>query len=155
LLNELIKLEEQYPNNKLPNSPTQKIGGVILDNFNKVIHTVPMMSLSNAFNEVDLVSFYNRINKIIENPILVSELKIDGLVVSLKYVDGYFVSAATRGNGIEGEDITSNVRTIKSLPLKLPQPLTIEVRGEIFMPQNSFHKLNEERMANEEPLFAN
>ncbi|HKL95368.1 MAG TPA: NAD-dependent DNA ligase LigA [Haploplasma sp.] len=155
LLNELIKLEEQYPNNKLPNSPTQKIGGVILDNFKKVIHSVPMMSLSNAFNETDLVIFYNRISKIIENPILVSELKIDGLAVSLKYVDGLFVSAATRGNGIEGEDITSNVKTIKSLPLKLPQPLTIEVRGEIFMPQNSFHKLNEERMANEEPLFAN
>ena len=155
LLNELIKLEEQYPNNKLPNSPTQKIGGVILDNFKKVTHSVPMMSLSNAFNETDLVIFYNRISKIIENPILVSELKIDGLAVSLKYVDGLFVSAATRGNGIEGEDITSNVKTIKSLPLKLPQPLTIEVRGEIFMPQNSFHKLNEERMANEEPLFAN
>lgn len=154
-LKELIQLEEKYPQYKQQNSPTQKIGGVVLDSFNKITHDTPMMSLSNVFNSEELTLFYNRINKEINNFTLTTELKIDGLAVSIKYVDGIYKSAATRGNGIIGEDITENVKTIKSLPLKLNEDVTIEVRGEIFMPQKSFHKLNEERLSNNEQLFAN
>ena len=154
-LKELIQLEEKYPQYKQQNSPTQKIGGVVLDSFNKITHDTPMMSLSNVFNSEELTLFYNRINKEINNFTLTTELKIDGLAVSIKYVDGIYQSAATRGNGIIGEDITENVKTIKSLPLKLNEDVTIEVRGEIFMPQKSFHKLNEERLSNNEQLFAN
>ncbi|VEU79581.1 NAD-dependent DNA ligase LigA [Haploplasma axanthum] len=154
-LKELIELEEQNPELKRTDSPTGKIGGIILDSFNKVTHDVPMMSLSNVFNSDDVRNFYERIKKEIKSFSLTTELKIDGLAVSLKYVNGVYTSAATRGNGLIGEDITENVRTIKSLPLKLSEPLTIEVRGEIFMPQKSFHKVNEERIKNDEPLFAN
>lgn len=154
-LHELIELEELNPEFKLDNSPTNKVGGVILDSFKKVIHTVPMISLSNAFNSNDLINFYNRIQKEVNDFKLVSELKIDGLAVSIKYVNGIYTSAATRGNGVIGEDITENVRTIKSLPLKLNEPLTLEVRGEIIMPKKVFHTLNNERMASNEPLFAN
>lgn len=154
-LHELIELETKYPQYKLKNSPTEKIGGVVLNNFNKITHTTPMMSLSNAFNESELNNYYKRLDKDFELISLTSELKIDGLAVSIKYVDGHYVSAATRGDGTVGEDITENVKTIKSLPLTLNEPVSIEVRGEIFMPHNVFHKINEERMANEEPIFAN
>ncbi|MDY0276959.1 MAG: NAD-dependent DNA ligase LigA [Acholeplasma sp.] len=154
-LHELIDLENKYPEYKQDDSPTQKIGGAVLDSFKKVIHQVPMMSLSNVFNQGEVSNFYDKVKKVIDKFSVTTELKLDGLAVSITYVDGKYVSAATRGNGIEGEDITENVRTIKSLPLVLKEPLTIEVRGEIIMPKKSFHILNEERMEKDEALFAN
>ncbi len=154
-LKELIDLEEKYPTFKLPNSPTEKIGGIVLDRFDKVIHQTPMMSLSNVFNFDELRAFDKRVKQIVPDFSYVSELKIDGLAVNLKYVNGQFVQAATRGNGIVGEDVTENVKTIKSLPLSLTESIDIEVRGEIFMPHKSFNKANEERLAHHEALFAN
>lgn len=152
---ELIELEQAYPEYKLDNSPTDKVGGVILDSFKKVAHQVPMMSLSNVFNEEELRAFDERIKKITQDFSYISELKIDGLAVSILYENGQFVRAATRGNGIVGEDITENVKTIKSLPLKLKQDIDIEVRGEIFMPHKSFNQLNNDRLEQNLPLFAN
>ncbi|PKK93642.1 MAG: DNA ligase [Tenericutes bacterium HGW-Tenericutes-6] len=155
LLKELIELENTYPEYKSNDSPTLKIGGVVLDGFKKVTHQVPMMSLSNVFNEDELRAFDERIRKVVKAFSYVSELKIDGLAVSLIYKKGKFTQAATRGNGTVGEDVTENVRTIKSLPLTLNKEIDIEVRGEIFMPHKSFKKANEERLNNNEPLFAN
>lgn len=155
LLKELIELENNYPEYKLEDSPTHKIGGVVLDGFKKVTHQVPMMSLSNVFNEAELRSFDERISKAVKDYQYVSELKIDGLAVSLIYKKGKFTLAATRGNGQIGEDVTENVKTIKSLPLTLSKEIDIEVRGEIFMPHKSFKKANEDRLNNNEPLFAN
>lgn len=155
LFNELVKLEEEHPEYMDLTSPTNKIGGEVLDEFKKVKHDVPMMSLSNTFTEEELISFFNKIKKEYQNVNFVSELKIDGLAVTIKYENGKYLSAATRGNGEVGEDITLNVKTIKSLPLELNENVTIEVRGEIFMPHQSFHDLNERRMEQEEPLFAN
>jgi len=152
---ELVELEEMYPELRQDDSPTQKVGGDILDGFTKVEHQVPMMSLSNVFNETELRQFDERIFNVASNYSYVTELKIDGLAVSIIYEKGKFVKAATRGNGVVGEDITLNVKTIKSLPLKLNEDIDIEVRGEIFMPHKSFEKANEERLANNEPLFAN
>ena len=154
LLNELIQMEQEHPEFFDAASPTQKIGGYVLDKFEKVTHTVPMMSLSNVFNQEELFKFIERIEEVTSSEYVI-ELKIDGLAVSIKYENGLFKQAATRGNGLVGEDITHNVKTIKSLPLKLSETLTIEVRGEIFMPHKSFLKLNEQRKQNEEPLFAN
>lgn len=154
-MNELIGLEQEYPNLKTNDSPTERVGGTVLEGFSKVRHAVPMMSLSNVFSEEELLGFVQRIHKSVGHVDLMTELKIDGLAVSLSYVEGLFVRAATRGNGIEGEDVTENVRTIRSLPLKLQKPLSITVRGEIFMPHKSFRKINEERLDKGEPLFAN
>jgi len=155
LLKELIELEQKHPLFKQENSPTEKIGGLILDGFEKVTHVIPMMSLSNVFNADELKSFDERILKEVKAYSYVTELKIDGLAVSLKYQKGRFVRAATRGNGLIGEDVTHNVKTIKSLPLILNEDVDVEVRGEIFMPHKSFKQLNEERMNQNEPLFAN
>ena len=155
LLHELMDLETKYPEYKQTDSPTEKIGGVVLDGFSKVTHLVPMMSLSNVFNEEELDSFDERIKKVVNQYTYVTELKIDGLAVSLTYKKGEFLRAATRGNGVVGEDVTNNVKTIKSLPLKLTEDIDIEVRGEIFMPHKSFKKLNEERLSLDEALFAN
>ena len=154
-LKELVELEEKYPELRQDDSPTQKVGGQILDGFNKVEHRIPMMSLSNVFDEMELRQFDERIFNVASDYSYVTELKIDGLAVSVIYEKGKFVKAATRGNGVVGEDITENVKTIKSLPLKLNEEIDIEVRGEIFMPHKSFEKANEERLANNEPLFAN
>ncbi|MDR4968869.1 MAG: NAD-dependent DNA ligase LigA, partial [Acholeplasmataceae bacterium] len=154
-LKELIMLEEKYPENKQVDSPTQKIGGAVLEGFQKVTHRIPMMSLSNVFNFDELRQFDERIKKVVDNYSFATELKIDGLAVSLVYENGLFVRAATRGNGVVGEDVTDNVKTIKSLPIRLTQPIDIEVRGEIFMPHKSFKQLNEQRLANDEALFAN
>jgi len=154
-LNELKELEEKYPEYKEINSPTEKIGGAILDEFKKVNHEIPMMSLNNSFSYEDLSSFINKLKNEYNNLTFISELKIDGLAVSIKYKDGIFDSAATRGNGETGEDVTNNVKTIKSLPLKLTEKIDIEVRGEIFMPHKSFKSLNEQRLINNEQLFAN
>ena len=155
LLKELVELENAYPEYQFEDSPTQKIGGVILSSFQKVKHQIPMMSLSNVFDENELRSFDERIKKVVSTFSYITELKIDGLAVSLLYEKGLFVRAATRGNGSIGEDVTHNVKTIKSLPLKLNEPIDIEVRGEIYMPHKSFKMLNEERLNEGETLFAN
>ncbi|MDQ0230234.1 NAD-dependent DNA ligase LigA [Metabacillus malikii] len=156
LLQELLKIEESYPELKSADSPTQRVGGAPLDNFQKVEHRTPMLSLGNAFNETDLRDFDRRVKQAVgEDVQYVVELKIDGLAVSLRYEDGLFKQGATRGDGTTGEDITENLKTIRSLPLRLKQTLSFEVRGEAFMPKNSFEKLNVMRMQNDEEPFAN
>lgn len=155
-LHELIGLEEQNPNLIFPDSPTQRVGAVVSEGFKKVTHTTPMLSLSNAFNEEDLRDFDRRIVGLIdETPTYVCELKIDGLAISLLYVDGILVRGATRGDGTTGEDITTNIKTIRAIPLRLKDPVTIEARGEAYMPKASFQKLNVERAECGEELFAN
>lgn len=155
MMSELLDIEEKYPELRRPDSPTQKVGGEIISEFKKVHHKIPMFSIADVFNESEIVAFDERVRKEFPNPSYVCELKIDGLAVSLIYENGIFKSAATRGNGTIGEDITHNVKTIKSLPLRLNKPETIEVRGEIYMPKKSFNKLNEQREKNGEPLFQN
>ncbi len=155
LLHELIRLEEQYPELVTADSPTQRIGGQAIDLFEKVVHTYPMLSLGNAFNEGDLKDFDQRVKQDVDQISYVCELKIDGLAVSLHYENGMFIKGATRGDGSVGEDITHNLKTIKAIPLKLSEPLTMEVRGEAFMPKASFEKVNQQREKNGEELFAN
>ncbi len=155
LMSELLDIEDKYPEIKRPDSPSEKIGGEIINEFKKVNHKVPMFSIADVFNESEIVAFDERIRKEFPNLSYVCELKIDGMAVSLQYENGYFKSAATRGNGVVGEDITHNVKTIKSVPLRLNEPITIEVRGEIYMPKKSFIKINEERAKNNENLFQN
>lgn len=141
-MQELQKLEEKYPHLKRVDSPTQRVGSEVIDEFKKVTHEIPMLSLSNVFNESEIIQFDERIKKVVATPKYVAELKIDGLSVSLKYEKGKLVRAATRGDGIIGEDITHNAKTIKSIPLTINKPLDIEVRGEIYMSKASFEKLN-------------
>ena len=155
LLAELVKLENEHPEFFDEASPTQKVGGKVLEGFEKVTHQVPMMSLANVFNLEELEDFCDKVYKVIPSVTFVSELKIDGLAVSLIYEKGIFKKAATRGNGLVGEDITLNAKTIKTLPLKLHEPIDIEVRGEIFMSHDSFKKANEDRLDNGLELFAN
>ena len=155
LMAELIDLEEKNPELKTLDSPTNRIGGEVLSKFEKVTHKVKMASLADAFSYDELKDFDNRVKAVAPNATYLCELKIDGLSVSLKYENGILVQGATRGNGVVGENITNNVKTIKSVPLKLQNNETIEVRGEIFMPKKSFIALNLEREANEEELFAN
>ncbi|NMA91116.1 MAG: NAD-dependent DNA ligase LigA, partial [Amphibacillus sp.] len=147
LMNELIKLEEAHPELITPDSPTQRVGAKPLDVFEKVEHTTPMLSLANAFDVQDLRDFDRRIRESlsVEQVEYVAELKIDGLAVSLRYQDGVFVQGATRGDGSVGEDITQNLRTVRSIPLAINETNPIEVRGEVFMPKQSFLKLNEKR----------
>lgn len=157
LMQELIKLEEEHPELITSDSPTQRIGGTPLDGFVKVEHTVPMLSLSNAFNDQDLHDFDRRVREGLEEDVIdyVCELKIDGLAVSLRYEDGLFDIGATRGDGSIGEEITQNLRTIRSIPLRIDEKNIIEVRGEAFMPKRSFIKLNEAREKADLDLFAN
>lgn len=156
LLNELIHLEEQFPSLKTNDSPSQRIGGEILDMFSKVQHQKPMLSLGNAFNEGDLRDFDRKVRAAIGDDFsYVCELKIDGLAVSLRYENGLFEQGATRGDGTTGEDITANLKTIRSIPLRLNQPVSIEVRGEAFMPKKSFETLNKIKDENGEEPFAN
>lgn len=156
LLHELIALEEANPQFIYPDSPTQRVGGAVLEGFKKVTHETAMLSLSNAFDEEGLRDFDRKIVQAIgENYTYVCELKIDGLAISLKYEDGVFVQGATRGDGSVGEDITMNLKTIRAIPLRLKEPLTMEVRGEAYMPKKSFNGLNERRAQNGEELFAN
>lgn len=154
-LREIYEIEEKHPEYIRDDTPTKKIGGVVLDKFSKITHDIPMMSLSNVFNEDEIKVFDSRIKKEGIKPKYVCELKIDGLSVSLKYEKGKFISAATRGDGVIGEDITHNVLTIKSLPLKLKKEIDIEVRGEIFMSKKTLEKLNKEREEKGEDLFKN
>ncbi len=156
LMQELLGLEEKYPELVTSDSPTQRVGGKPLESFEKVEHRVPMLSLGNAFNDGDLRDFDRRVRQDVgEQVSYICELKIDGLAISLRYEDGLFVQGATRGDGTIGEDITTNLRTIKSIPLRLKENIDIEVRGEAFMPKRSFEALNKEREANGEELFAN
>lgn len=156
LMNELIELETQNPSFIYPHSPTQRVGGTVLAGFEKVTHTTPMLSLSNAFNEEDLRDFDRKIRQAIGDKFsYVCELKIDGLAISLRYENGVFVQGATRGDGSVGEDITTNLKTIKAIPLRLTKPVTIEVRGEAYMPKSSFDALNVQRAEEEQELFAN
>lgn len=154
-MSELLEIEKNHPELKRPDSPSERIGGEVIDEFKKVIHKIPMFSIMDVFSESEIVAFDERVRKEFPNPSYVCELKIDGLAVSLIYEKGIFISAATRGNGVVGEDITHNVKTIASLPLRLKEPIDIEVRGEVYMPLKSFSKLNEERTKNNEPLFQN
>ena len=155
LFRELQILEEKYPEFVRDDSPTHRVGGVVLDSFNKITHSIPMMSLGDVFNEEEIISFDQKIKKEGINPSYVCELKIDGLSVSLHYEKGILKTAATRGNGTIGEDITNNVKTIKSIPLKINKPIDIEVRGEIYMSKDTLKKLNEEREKKGEPLLQN
>lgn len=155
MMDELIKLETLNPNLVRSDSPTLKVGGEVVSSFKKVTHKVQMMSLADVFNIDEIKEFDERVHKIIPKPSYVCELKIDGLSVSLVYKKGRLVRAATRGDGVTGEDITHNVRTIKNVPLSLNKDIDVEVRGEIYMPISSFEKLNEERKKNNENLFAN
>ena len=155
LLHELIELEEQHPEFRTAASPTVRVGGEVLDRFEKVAHDTPMLSLGNAFNEEDLRAFDKRVRDSVGDVEYVCELKIDGLAVSLKYVDGVFVQGATRGDGTIGEDITSNLRTIKAVPLTLKEPMSFEARGEAYMPKRSFQRLKEAKEARGEALFQN
>jgi len=155
LLQELKNLEEEHPEFLSPNSPTQKVGGFVSEKFEKVIHKSPMLSLNNAFSTDDLKKFDERIQKEYPNPSYFCELKIDGLAVNLEYISGKLYIASTRGDGQIGENITENIKTIKTLPHQLLKPVSIEVRGEVYMPKKSFEKLNEERKARDEVLFQN
>lgn len=154
-MQELLSLEEKYPELVRDDSPSVRVGGKVIDDFVKVTHEIPMLSLSNVFNESDIINFDEKVKKDVSNPKYVAELKIDGLSVSLLYKEGKLVRAATRGDGVTGEDITHNVRTIKTVPLTLSKPIDIEVRGEIYMSKKSFNALNEERRKNGETEFAN
>ncbi len=144
-LRELINLEEKYPEFSDPNSPTKRVGGEAIDKFKKVTHKIPMISLANVFNEEEIREFSERIKNAGFKPEYVCELKIDGLSVSLHYEHGKLVFAATRGDGITGEDITHNVKTIKTVPLDLKRDIDIEVRGEIYMNKATLEKINRER----------
>ncbi|MCM3186088.1 NAD-dependent DNA ligase LigA [Priestia megaterium] len=156
LMNELIEIEESFPELKTADSPTQRIGGQVLDAFEKVQHQTSMLSLGNAFNEEDLRDFDRRVRQAVGDEFsYVCELKIDGLAVSLRYEDGYLVLGATRGDGTTGENITENLKTIRSIPLRIKEPLSMEVRGEAFMPRKSFEALNEAKMERDEVPFAN
>ena len=141
-MQELIRLEEENPELQRPDSPTVRVGGKVIDGFEKVTHEKPMLSLGNVFNESEIISFDEKIKKVVSKPKYVCELKIDGLSVSLLYKNGKLVRAATRGDGVTGEDITHNAKTIKSIPLKINKDIDIEVRGEIYMSKDSFDKLN-------------
>lgn len=156
-MKELTHLEGTFPDLVTPDSPTMKVGGEPLPFFEKVEHTVPMLSLSNAFNEQELREFDQRVKRLanVEQVPYVCELKIDGLAVSLRYEEGRFIRGATRGDGQVGEDITQNLKTIRSLPLRLRQAVTLEVRGEAFLPKTEFHRINREKEKRGESLFAN
>ena len=154
-MSELLDIEERHPEIKRKDSPSEKIGGEVISEFKKVEHKIGMFSISDVFNESEIVAFDERIRKEFPNPSYVCELKIDGLAVSLQYEKGILKRAATRGNGLVGEDITHNVKTIGTIPLRLNKPVDIEVRGEIYMPLKAFNELNEKRLINGELIFQN
>lgn len=156
---ELLRLEEEHPELDDPASPTRRVGGKPLDKFEKVTHSVQMNSLSDVFSYEELTDFLDRVQKTLGEdlaaPLYSVEPKIDGLSVSLRYVDGILVQGATRGDGTTGEDVTQNIKTIFSIPLTLPEPLTLTVRGEVYMPRAVFERLNAEREAQGHQLLAN
>lgn len=154
-MRELILLEEKYPEYKLPNSPTLKVGGEVAKKFSKITHGFPMLSLPNVFNEEEIEKFVKRIEDAGIKPSYICEQKFDGLSISLVYKNGLLVSGATRGDGIIGEDVTSNVKTIKTIPLKIKENIDIEVRGEVILSKKMLDTLNKEREKNGEALFQN
>lgn len=155
LMQELLRLEEQYPEYKLPDTPTERVGSVVLSEFQKVTHLFPMLSLGNVFNEDEIIRFDERIKKEGYIPEYVCELKIDGLGVDLVYENGLLVRGATRGDGVVGEDITSNVKTIKDIPLRLTKPVSIEVRGEIYINKKELLRINKERQEKGQEIYQN
>ncbi len=157
LMLELRNLEKEFPEFISKDSLTQKVGGTVKEGFEKVEHEVPLQSLQDIFTFEELIAFDERVKKALENEEVnyVVETKIDGLSVSLEYKKGEFFRGATRGNGLVGEDITENLKTVKSIPKKISEPIDITVRGEVFIGKEEFEKMNEEREANEETLFAN
>lgn len=160
MMHELQELEARHPEMADPDSPTQRVGSDISTEFKQVAHKYPMLSLANTYNEQDVADFYNSVSKGLngEDFEICCEMKYDGLSISLTYVDGRLTQAVTRGDGVHGDDVTANVRTIRSIPLVLKDgdwPREFEIRGEILMPWQSFERLNAEREAAEEPLFAN
>jgi len=156
-MNELLALEAQYPELVSPDSPTQHVGGSVAAGFEKYQHSVPMLSLGDVFNLEELANFNRQVEKVTQTPdnAYYTELKIDGLSIALIYEEGKLVTAATRGNGRIGENVTANVKRIKSVPLTIPTMGHVEVRGEVFLPKKEFEKLNDERLLTGEPLFAN
>ena len=155
LYRELVSLEEQYPDEILPESPTHRVGGKVLDGFEKYQHQNPLYSLQDAFSRAELVAFDERVRKEFPDASYLCELKIDGLSISLAYENGILVAGATRGDGSIGENITENLKRVKDIPLTLPEPLTIIVRGECYMPKASFDAVNQLRQENGEAEFAN
>ncbi len=156
MLRELEELEEKYPELKRDNSPTSRVGGEAVSIFSEVIHTVPMQSLQKAFSQSEIYDFDRRVRETVPQPEYVVEHKIDGLSVSIEYENGELVRGSTRGDGNTGEDVTENIKTIRSVPLRLKDPIPyLEVRGEVFMSQDSFLKLNALLEETEQPLFAN
>lgn len=155
LMQELIELEQNYPQFKSSTSPTVRVGGAVLEGFNKVEHDKPMLSLSNAFNEEDLRDFDARVKKVSPHATYVCELKIDGLAVTLHYNNGVFIKGATRGDGVIGEDISENLKTIKTIPLHVDYERPLEVRGEVYMSKATLESLNKERREKGEEEFAN
>ncbi|MBE2287806.1 MAG: NAD-dependent DNA ligase LigA [Prosthecobacter sp.] len=159
LLRELQEIEQRFPDLLTPDSPTQRVGGAPLEGFTQIRHTVPMMSLDNTYSEEELTAFFARVQKGLARETIdcVIEPKVDGVAITIRYENGVLKHGATRGDGQTGDDVTNNLKTIKRLPLRLPEtgPQTFEVRGEVFMPKAGFAKLNKEREEAGEPLFAN
>ena len=155
LYRELVELETAYPDQVLADSPTHRVGGKVLDGFEKYSHQYPLYSLQDAFSREELEAFDARVRKEVANPTYICELKIDGLSISLTYEKGILVAGATRGDGSIGENITENLKRVKDIPLTLPEELDITVRGECYMPRASFDQVNQARQENGEPEFAN
>jgi len=155
LYRELVELEAAYPDQVLADSPTHRVGGKVLDGFEKYSHQYPLYSLQDAFSREELEAFDARVRKELPHPIYICELKIDGLSISLTYEKGILVVGATRGDGSVGENITENLKRVKDIPLTLPEELDITVRGECYMPRASFEQVNQARQENGEPEFAN
>ena len=155
LYRELIELETAYPDQVLADSPTHRVGGKVLDGFEKYSHQYPLYSLQDAFSREELEAFDARVRKEVAHPTYICELKIDGLSISLTYEKGILVAGATRGDGSVGENITENLKRVKDIPLTLPEELDITVRGECYMPRASFDQVNQARQENGEPEFAN
>ena len=155
LYRELVELESTYPDQVLADSPTHRVGGKVLDGFEKYSHQYPLYSLQDAFSREELEAFDARVRKEVAHPTYICELKIDGLSISLTYEKGILVAGATRGDGSVGENITENLKRVKDIPLTLPEELDITVRGECYMPRASFDQVNQARQENGEPEFAN
>ena len=157
LYSKLVELEQLRPDLITPDSPTQRVGGQPLEQFEKVVHTVPMLSLADVFSKEELFAFGNRVEEMLGHKTkYVAEKKIDGLSVSLEYENGVFARGSTRGDGVVGEDVTHNLKTIKSIPMTLREKIPyLEVRGEVFMPKDAFEKVNQEQEENNQPVFAN
>ena len=155
LYRELVELETAYPDQVLADSPTHRVGGKVLDGFEKYSHQYPLYSLQDAFSREELEAFDARVRKEVAHPTYICELKIDGLSISLTYEKGMLVAGATRGDGFIGENITENLKRVKDIPLTLPEELDITVRGECYMPRASFDQVNQARQENGEPEFAN